>query len=252
MNGWDLSHRQGDEIPFPRNRKGRGGELAWCCVYAIGPENGYPLKIGYAVDPLKALSKLRAENRNAVRICLTFWVGDSGVARRLQKACRELLDKANKRRSDGWFDINSEWAEKVVRFAANRESIPLYSNSDLNKIAAARTSRHRLNYPHRDEFGTWKSWQVPTPRPWDYVKDRQLVLRNLPNDHHGTGAVAATNAATNAHVISTKKLTRTQKNRSRNYEIARMRSEGASLMDIARNFRLSKPRVWQILNALNA
>jgi hypothetical protein len=108
-----------------------GRPVEFSCIYAVGPQAGQPLKIGFGHDPQRRLSDLQAGNWVELFIHFHVWAIDNALARRVEAACHRLLEKAEKCLCGGWFDITPEWAQKVIWFAAQEQNIPLYTNQQV-------------------------------------------------------------------------------------------------------------------------
>lgn len=106
-----------------------GQRVDFCAVYAIGSdEKKRPIKIGYAENVERRLRELQIGNPDKLKIIGLAWVMSWKLARRIEKRCHAILDKANKRIDGEWFDIDGEWAKKVIAVAAREEYIPIYSS----------------------------------------------------------------------------------------------------------------------------
>ena len=115
-----------------------GNPVDFCAVYAIGPEKGRPIKIGYGHDLEYRLSGIQTGNWIKLMVHFNVWVVDLMLARRIELACHSLLDKVKKRISGEWFDVTADWAKKVILFAGHQEKIPFYTNKDLASIMVAK------------------------------------------------------------------------------------------------------------------
>jgi len=122
-----FKRRFGDSVPTLGGRP-----VDFSSVYAIGPKEGMPIKIGYGGDPKNRVSNCQAGNWVELFLHYNVWTVDNKLSRRVGKACHDVLDKAKKRLRGEWFNINPEWAKKVIWFAAQEEGIPLYTNKDIN------------------------------------------------------------------------------------------------------------------------
>ena len=62
------------------------------------------------------------------------WVVSEQLARNVKFGVHRLLDKAGKRIDTKWFDVPVEWAKKVIWVAAQSQNIPLYTDSERDKL----------------------------------------------------------------------------------------------------------------------
>lgn len=131
-NRGSFTRRSGDTVPTAKGRP-----LDFFSVYAIGPKEGRPIKIGYCYEPNGRLSGLQVGNWIEMFIHYNVWVADMMLARRIEQACHRILDKAKKRLIGEWFDITPEWAKKVIWYSGREQNIPLYTNRDVNSAMAS-------------------------------------------------------------------------------------------------------------------
>jgi len=116
-----------------------GGQITdMACVYAIGPARGTPIKIGYGRDPNERLSTLQIGNWIELKVHTCAWVVDLMLARRLEMACHELLDKAQKRVRGEWFTITPDWAWKTMCVASQKIGVPIRSDREMEQIKQVR------------------------------------------------------------------------------------------------------------------
>jgi hypothetical protein len=110
-------------------------------VYIIGPHGGgRPVKIGYARDPKAALRDKKTRSDQSLQI-EAMWTVSIPVASRIVTRCRQILAKAKKELPDGWYDVDTEWAKKVIGFAAREGRIPLYTNQQARRLGEAEQER---------------------------------------------------------------------------------------------------------------
>lgn len=103
-------------------------------VYAVGPEVGTPLKIGFTRNIAQRHYVLQTNCAERLYFHYHAWTRGRPLAKRLERACHELLDKAHKRVLGEWFAINPEWAKKVIESVAHQQSIDLYSQESLERF----------------------------------------------------------------------------------------------------------------------
>lgn len=112
----------------------------FCAVYAIGPvEDRRPIKIGYSKRPHYRISEFQVANYKQLGVLAMAWVADRRLARRIEQRCHRILTKAKKVLSGEWFDIDADWAKKVIAVAAQEEGIPWRSIDDLRRMEEIRT-----------------------------------------------------------------------------------------------------------------
>jgi len=107
-------------------------------VYAAGPSKMGPLKIGHSIKPKSRISQLQTDNHEPVDIYAIAWTVDSKLSFRVERRCHKILKKAGRHVRGEWFDIDAEWAKKVIAVAAREEGIPLYSNREVRELSASR------------------------------------------------------------------------------------------------------------------
>ena len=116
-----------------------GSPVRMCAVYAIGTNDGptriwYALKTGGLIEP-----------GSDQKIVAIGWAPELKPARRVAKRCHRLLIQAGRNignasddprqfKADDLFEINADWAKKVIGIAAREEGVPLYSNAELQKL----------------------------------------------------------------------------------------------------------------------
>jgi hypothetical protein len=139
-----------------------GSIVQFAAVYAIGPAlERQPVLIGHGRKPDKALRDLQATRDGTLAILAQAWFVELTLARRVRNRCDRILTTAKKELGDDWFDIDDEWAKRVIGFAARQEGIPIYksaerrkleiSNADLNAQNVLRHIDMILDRGHRDE-----------------------------------------------------------------------------------------------------
>ena len=113
----------------------------YCAVYAIGPvSERHPVKIGYSQDPRNRIYNL-AKDRGQLDVLALAWFVDRRVARRIEQRCHRIVAKAHKILPDGWYDIDAEWAKRVIAVAAQEEGINWITTSELQRLRDTFDSR---------------------------------------------------------------------------------------------------------------
>jgi hypothetical protein len=112
-----------------------GSVVQFAAVYAIGPAlERRPALIGHGRKPDLALRTLQAACKGKLVILAQAWVVDLKPERRIKKRCHRILVTAKKQLGDDWFDIDDEWAKRVIDVAARQEGIPVYKRDELRKL----------------------------------------------------------------------------------------------------------------------
>ena len=116
--------------------------LDHACVYAIGPENGRPLKVGWSLKPLKRFHELQAGSWKKLRVYAITWTAGEPLAKRLLQTVHEILDKSGRRLEGDWFDITPEFAIPAVQIATEKLGIPTFTHDALlDRVFAVRERR---------------------------------------------------------------------------------------------------------------
>ncbi|TYO65461.1 hypothetical protein FXV83_16125 [Bradyrhizobium hipponense] len=117
-------------------------ELGFACVYAVGPTGGRPLRISWAKQLRDKLVDLQPGCWKELQVHDVRWTAGDMLAIRLLNEATALLDKAKRRLTGDWFDVTPEFAQQILRFAADKSGIPTFSHAEmLDKVRAARRSR---------------------------------------------------------------------------------------------------------------
>jgi len=85
-------------------------------VYVLGPENGWPCKIGYAANLLARLHDVQVAHWQKIVVHHCGYCFDKAAALDIEKAAHRLLD-ANAMRGE-WFDVAPAEALEAVLTAA--------------------------------------------------------------------------------------------------------------------------------------
>jgi hypothetical protein len=119
-------------------------DIGFICVYAIGPEHGRPLKIGYAKDLISRVSAIQCHNWHKLGVHTGCWVKELAAARELEAACHRLV--GSKRLTGEWFDISVPDADRIIPAAAKSLGIsPMAHDEMLLHVAQYRVF---VKYPN--------------------------------------------------------------------------------------------------------
>jgi len=128
----------------PVNRRGSLGTglashlLTRTAVYAIGPETGPPMKIGFSRRPIVRLSSLQTSSPIELRFHLVCWVADKKQAVSLEQRCHARLEASGCHIRGEWFNLGPVDAAKVIdgasidvgcNMAPHKELVRLFPSS---------------------------------------------------------------------------------------------------------------------------
>jgi len=116
-----------------------------CGVYAIGPQEGTPLKIGITKNIANRVSSIQTGHWLKIKCHVIAWTSSTDKAVFLEEKCHALLDKAQKRISGEWFTIDPEWAAKVIAHVADSLNIRTLSHNEMLK-KFQKSEANRLDY----------------------------------------------------------------------------------------------------------
>ena len=118
---------------------------AHCAVYAIGIQDGTPLKIGITTDLAKRIGQLQVGHWQKLKCHVITWTSSVEKSQLIERKCHALLEKAQKHISGEWFTIDPEWAAKVIVHVADSLNIRTLSHSEMLK-KFQKTEANRLDY----------------------------------------------------------------------------------------------------------
>lgn len=98
-------------------------------IYAIGPRDGRPLKIGLASDIYARFSSIQGCNWQQLWVHYLVWTQGPLIALRVEKECHQILGK-NKIRGE-WFDITPQLACDTIHIAGDRLKVGLKSHKNM-------------------------------------------------------------------------------------------------------------------------
>lgn len=117
-------------------------DMNLACLYAIGPAEGRPLRIGWARKIKDRLKELQFGNPKELMFHECIWTPGDMLAIRLFNETTELLDKAKRRLFGDWFDVTPEFAQQAIRLASDKLTIQTFSHDALlQKVRAVRKSK---------------------------------------------------------------------------------------------------------------
>jgi len=117
-------------------------ELEYACVYALGPAEGAPLRIGMTADPRRELGILQAENWQDLIAHEIVWTAGKPLARRLKAEVHRLLDGEGRRIRADWFRLERDEAWPLIKTAAATLKIPTFSHQEMmRRVRSLREDR---------------------------------------------------------------------------------------------------------------
>jgi hypothetical protein len=99
-------------------------EMKFGCVYALGPDLSFPIRIGWAKDPFRKMEKLQPGSWEKLKIKHAIWVGSEGLAKRIQAEVDRSLGAGGYRLFEEWFDLTRVQAAEAIEASAVRINIP--------------------------------------------------------------------------------------------------------------------------------
>jgi len=95
--------------------------LAYCGVYAVGPDPDGPIKIGITTNPVSRFSALNTDNPVEIFCYHYCWFAGLPLAKRVEDACHKHLTGKNIKGE--WFNISyGEASEVILRMAEETKS----------------------------------------------------------------------------------------------------------------------------------
>lgn len=102
--------------------------VRYAAVYAIGPQPGRPIKVGYAIDVGERLSALNVGHWNPLIIHHLVWTPGPPVAKRIETEAHRLFNVAKVGIRGEWFDVPAKLARDTIYVAAKNLGLPLFSH----------------------------------------------------------------------------------------------------------------------------
>jgi len=90
----------------------------FCCVYVIGPDKKWPMKIGISTYPAKRLAAMQTALWDPLVVHKLFFASDVASAREVERATHQSLHENDKGLLGEWFDLRPDEASDAVEFAA--------------------------------------------------------------------------------------------------------------------------------------
>src|ERR1700681_4592165 len=123
-------------------------ELGFACIYAAGPIEGRPLKIGWTSFPHRITEH---------HIHHIVWTAGDLLARRVTKEAAALL--ASRRLDSGKYDVPPDLAGQAIYIAAEKCGISTFSHDDM--LTRVRTLRqHRIDKIVRELEATLRNREL--------------------------------------------------------------------------------------------
>lgn len=124
-------------------------KLGFACVYAIGPVEGRPIKIGWTATPSGRFTDLQSANWKEMRIHDIMWTPGPPIAKRIEKEAHRILDKAGKRIRGAWFDIPVDFAVPTLQVASDNLGLPTFTHDTmLDRFEEARELKAQYALRH--------------------------------------------------------------------------------------------------------
>ena len=90
----------------------------FCCVYVIGPDKKWPMKIGISTSPAKRLNAMQTALWDPLVVHKLYFANSSAEAREVEQAAHQWLREKGKALLGEWFDARPDDAAAAVEFAA--------------------------------------------------------------------------------------------------------------------------------------
>lgn len=121
-------------------------------IYVIGPiDSRRPVAIGYDRNVRHSVTRLQRASNDKVGLLHTVYAVGK-LAGRVKNRSHKILQKAGKILDDEWFDIDAEWAKKVIAVAAHEEKVPIYPISGINFVTREEMAMRQFA-KYLDELG---------------------------------------------------------------------------------------------------
>ncbi|WP_439357906.1 hypothetical protein [Bradyrhizobium sp. DASA03007] len=134
-------------LPWLQEKRERAifKELSFACVYVVGPSGGRPLRISWAKQLKDKLAELQPGYWRPLSVHDVLWTAGDMLAVRVLNEATATLDKAKRRLTGDWFDVTPEYAQQVLRLAAEKTGTPTFTHIEmLDKVKAERKRRNDL------------------------------------------------------------------------------------------------------------
>lgn len=90
----------------------------FCCVYIIGPDKKWPMKIGISTSPGKRLRAMQTAIWDPLEVHKLYFAHTSDEAREIERAAHEWLHEKDKGLLGEWFSVRPDEAAEAVEFAS--------------------------------------------------------------------------------------------------------------------------------------
>jgi hypothetical protein len=147
----NLKHDLAYGLPFFRKHSDLKlfSQLGFACVYAIGPEAGGPIKVGWTQNPKMRFAQLQNAHWKPLKIHEITWTVGRPLAIRLEGAVHKILKDAGRHLRGEWFDVPVDLMIGAFQVATDREKIPTFTHDGmLERFAEARDRRAEMTAKH--------------------------------------------------------------------------------------------------------
>lgn len=111
-------------------------------IYAAGSVAGRPVYIGRTGKLPDRMTALKSECAGDFALHSVVWTEGDLLARRIMVEVEAILDKARRRLRSNLFDVTTEFARKVVLFAAERAGVQIFTHDQM--LARIRSIRQLM------------------------------------------------------------------------------------------------------------
>jgi hypothetical protein len=139
-----LKHDLAYGLPFFRKHADLKlfSSLGFASVFAIGPEGGGPLKVGWSENPKHRFSQLQNAHWKQLKIHEITWTVGRPLAIRLETEIHRILREKGRQIRGTWYDVPLNLMMGVFQLATDREKIPTFTHEGmLERFAEARDRR---------------------------------------------------------------------------------------------------------------
>ncbi|TXM69657.1 GIY-YIG nuclease family protein [Methylobacterium sp. WL120] len=129
----NLKHDLAYGLPFFRKQSDLKlfSQLGFACVYAIGPEGGGPVKIGWTENPKNRYAQLQNAHWKKLEIREITWTVGRPLAIRLEGEIHKILKGAGRHLRGEWFDVPTNLVLGAFQVATDRHNIPTFTHDGM-------------------------------------------------------------------------------------------------------------------------
>jgi hypothetical protein len=111
-----------------------GKPETFVCMFVVAQEgsDSGPSRICRSNDPLDLKRKMQVHHWLPLAVQARFWVADAGLATRIEKECRRVLDQHQLR--GGWFGLAPSDAAHAIVQASSNLRIPILRDDEYRKL----------------------------------------------------------------------------------------------------------------------